>query len=193
MPIIDSENKEINFKIVYYGPALSGKTTSIQQLNHLVDTKKKSKVKKSTEAERTLFFDFLPLTSSEIKGFKPHFHIYTVPGQELYEHSRRLLLKGVDGIIFVADSQIDKIQENLKSFEELTNLLKNLGYGPHDIPLVIQYNKRDLPNAASLAELQKILNTHHVPDFEASAIKGEGVLNAFQACLRQVLGSLKSL
>lgn len=192
MPIIDSENKEINFKIVYYGPALSGKTTSIQQLNQLVDTKKKSKVKKGAEAERTLFFDFLPLTSSNIKGFKPHFHIYTVPGQELYEHSRKLLLKGVDGIIFVADSQLDKIQENLKSFEELSGILRNLGYGPLDVPLVIQYNKRDLSSTTSLDELRRILNTHHVPDFESSAIKGEGVLNAFQACLKQVLGSLKA-
>lgn len=100
----------------------------------------------------------------------------------------------MDGIIFVADSQIDKLQDNLKSLEELSGLLKNLGYGPHDIPLVIQYNKRDLgTSATSLDELRKILNMHHVPDFEASAIKGEGVLPAFQACLRQVLGSLKSL
>lgn len=191
MSILNSSKKEINFKIVYYGPPLSGKTTSLQQLQKQIGAKKKTPVKSGPETERTLFFDFLPLTSKDIKGYTPRFQIYTVPGQDLYENSRRILLKGVDGLIFVADSQLDKLQDNLKSLEEMSGILKTMEHNPNDIPTIIQYNKRDLSNAASLDELRKVLNTRHVPDFETSALKGEGILPAFQACLREVISALR--
>lgn len=193
MSVINSAKKEINFKIVYYGPALSGKTTSLTQLNQALEAKKKSKVKSKTDqTERTLFFDFLPLTSTDIRGFKTHFQVYTVPGQPLYDNSRKLLLKGVDGLIFVADSQIDRLEENIKSMKELAGHLRSMGYSTNDVPIVIQYNKRDLPTSASIDELRRVVNTLHVPDFETSAIKGSGVLEAFQTCIKSVLASMKS-
>lgn len=193
MSVINSSKKEINFKIVYYGPALSGKSTSLTQLNQALEAKKKSKVKSKTDqTERTLFFDFLPLTSTDIRGFKTHFQVYTVPGQPLYDNSRKLLLKGVDGIIFVADSQIDRLEENIKSMKELAGYLRSMGYNTNDVPIVIQYNKRDLPTSVSIDELRRVVNTLHVPDFETSAIKGSGVLEAFQTCIKSVLASMKS-
>src|SRR3989338_9811988 len=146
MSVINTSKKEINFKIVYYGPGLSGKTTTLQQLQTQVQSKGKSKVKAVPKTEKTLFFDFLPLSSNGIKGFKTRFQVYPVPGQPLYEDSRRLLLKGVDGIIFVADAQLDRIQDNLNSLEELKVLLHEMGYTPQEIPMVIQLNKVDLPN-----------------------------------------------
>ncbi len=193
MSVINSAKKEINFKVIYYGPAQSGKTTSLNQLNLQIEAKKKSKIKRVPQTESTLFFDFLPLASSDINGYKTHFQVYTVPGQDLYENSRRILLKGVDGIIFVADSQIDRIEDNVKSLKELAAHLKNMGYALQEVPLVIQYNKRDLDSAVSLDELRRVVNSLHVPDFETTAIKGEGVLPAFQCCLREVVSSLKSL
>ena len=153
--------------------------------------KRKSPIKKAAPTERTLFFDFLPLTSKDIKGFKPRIQVYTVPGQDMYENSRKLLLKGVDGVVFVADSQIDRLQDNLKSMDELLGALKDMGQSLQDVPLVIQYNKRDLPDAADLDELRRVVNAYHVPDFESSANKGEGVLKAFQSCLRNVIANLK--
>src|SRR3989338_7828496 len=153
MSVINTSKKEINFKIVYYGPGLSGKTTTLQQLQAQVQSKGKSKVKPVSKTEKTLFFDFLPLSSNGIKGFKTRFQVYTVPGQPLYEDSRRLLLKGVDGIIFVADAQLDRIQDNLNSLEELKVLLHEMGYTPQEIPMVIQLNKVDLPNIPPIDEL----------------------------------------
>lgn len=193
MAVIDSKKKEINFKIVYYGPALSGKTTSIEQLQNLIKSKKKSKIKKHTTAERTLFFDFLALSSDQIGGYKTRFQVYTVPGQVLYDDARKLLLNGVDGIIFVADSQMEKIQEDLRSLEELSGHISNMGYSPQDVSMVIQYNKRDLPNSPSLHELQQVINKYHVPDFESIATKGEGVVPAFKECVRQVVSTLKNI
>lgn len=193
MALVDSSKKEINFKIVYYGPARSGKTTSIQQLQAMVQSKKKSKVRPDNKTEKTIFFDFLALASESIGGYKTHFQVYTVPGQILYEASRKTLLKGVDGIIFVADSQIDKLQENLRSFDELMNILQQMGYGPQDIPIVVQYNKRDLPDVPPIEELRRAVNTLHVPDFEAVASKGEGVLDAFKECVKQVVLTLKNV
>ena len=193
MAVIDSTKKEINFKIVYYGPARSGKTTSIQQLQTLVESKKKSKVQPHPKTEKTIFFDFLALSSQSIGGYKTRFQVYTVPGQILYEDSRKILLKGVDGIVFVADSQLDKLEENLKSLEELKGHLLQMGYSLQELPFVVQYNKRDLPSAPPLEELRKAINPLLVPDFEAVATKGQGVLEAFKECVKQVVLTLKNL
>lgn len=192
MSIIDSNKKEINFKIVYFGPARSGKTTSIEKLNSLIKAQKKSKlIKKKDETEHTLFFDFLALSSESIGGYKTRFQVYTVPGQVLYENSRKLLLKGVDGIIFVVDSQLDKVQEAIKSLEELIGHLQALGYDKDEVPIVIQYNKCDLKGIPPLDELKKVINTHDFPDQPSSALKGEGVVESFRECVRQVMLNLK--
>ena len=193
MAVIDSSKKEINFKIVYYGPAQSGKTTSIRQLQSQIGDKKSAVKKVNGSGENTLFFDFLALSSGEIGGYKTRFQVYTVPGQVLYEDSRKLLLKGVDGVIFVADSQLDKLDDNLYSLNELKALLHQMGQNLQEVPMVIQYNKRDLPGAPPLDELRKTINVHHVPDFETVAIKGEGILAGFKECARQVLMTLKDL
>lgn len=193
MAVIDSSKKEINFKIVYYGPAQSGKTTSIHHLQSKIEGKKSGVKKMDGASEHTLFFDFLALSSSNIGGYKTRFQIYTVPGQVLYEDSRKLLLKGVDGVIFVADSQMEKVDDNLKSLIELKSHLQQTGHNPHEVPMVIQYNKRDLPQAPLLEELRKTINLNHVADFETVATKGEGVLEAFKECTRQVLLTLKDL
>lgn len=193
MAVIDSSKKEIHFKIVYYGPGQSGKTTSLKQLQKQVGSKKKSDVKKTAAEERTIFFDFLALSSDAIGGFKTRFQVYTVPGQVLYDDARRVLLKGVDGIVFVADAQLEKIQDNMQSFDELRSHLQEMGYTPQEIPLVIQYNKVDMPGVPELNELRKVLNTYHVPDFASVATKGEGVLDAFKECVRQVMLTLKDV
>lgn len=193
MAVIDSSRKEINFKIIYYGPARSGKTTSIHQLQTRIDSKKKTCIKKTGNSENTIFFDFLALSSDEIGGYKTRFQVYTVPGQVLYDDSRKILLKGVDGIIFIVDSELDRVQDSLQSLNELRTHLQQMGYLPQEIPMVIQYNKRDLGSASPLEELRKMLNTHHVPDFETVATKGEGILDCFKECARQVLFTLKDL
>ncbi len=191
MPVIDSTKKEINFKIVYYGPGRSGKTTSVHFLQNAIGSKKKTAVKKVASSEKTIFFDFLAVSSDSIAGYKTRFQVYTVPGQVLYDDARRVLLKGVDGIVFVADAQLEKMQDNLQSLDELKGHLAELGYTPQEIPLVIQYNKTDLPTSTNLEELRKIINEFHVPDFETIATTGEGILDSFKACVRQVLMTLK--
>lgn len=193
MPVINPSKKEINFKIVYFGPALSGKTTTLQQLHNQIKSKKKSKVAKIPKTEKTHFFDFLALSSDGIKGYKTRFQIYTVPGQPLYENSRRLILKGVDGVIFVADSQLDRLQDNIDCMEELKGHLKKMGSSLHEVPMIIQYNKRDLNTACPLEEIRKVINTVHVPDYESIAIKGNGILYPFQECLRQVVLTLENV
>jgi len=192
MSIINPQTKEINCKIVYYGPALSGKTTSMLTLQDLIKKKKKGIIKQIPKTERTMFFDFLAMSSREsIKGYKVRFQVYTVPGQFLYEESRKLLLHGVDGIIFVADSRLEYVEESVRSINELgLNLLK-LGYTPEKIPLVIQYNKRDATTAARLDELRKILNPGNLPDFETIASKGVGVVESFEELLKNVILDLK--
>lgn len=193
MSIINPQTKEINCKIVYYGPALSGKTTSLMALQNAVQNKKKSQLTHTIpKTERTLFFDFLALSSKEkIKGYRARFQVYTVPGQVLYEDSRKLLLNGVDGIIFVADSSLEYIQDSLHSMEELKLNLSKLGYNPEEIPTVIQYNKRDSSTAARLDELRKIMNPGKLPDFESIAHKGKGVMESFETVLKQVMLDLK--
>jgi signal recognition particle receptor subunit beta len=145
----------------------------------------------ATETERTLFFDFLPLALGEIRGFKTRFHLYTVPGQVFYDASRKLILKGVDGVVFVADSQEERYEANIESIENLQVNLKEQGYELEKLPFVIQYNKRDLPNAMSVEELRRELNTLNVPDYEACAATGEGVFETLKAIAKLILIDLK--
>lgn len=194
MSIINPQTKEINCKIVYYGPALSGKTTSLLSLQDKLMNDKRSGglVKKIPRTERTLFFDFMVLSSAaKIKGYQTKFQVYTVPGQVLYEDARKLLLNGVDGIIFVADSSLEYIEDSIQSYNELVFNLGRLGYDLEDIPTVIQYNKRDSATAARLDELRKVINPRKLPDFETVARKGVGVLESFETLLQQVIMDIK--
>ena len=194
MTFINYAAREINCKIVYYGPGLCGKTTNLQYIYNKTNPELKGKmISLATETERTLFFDFLPLALGQIRGFKTRFHLYTVPGQVFYDASRKLILKGVDGVVFVADSQVERMEANLESLE---NLRLNLGEQGADIdstPYVVQYNKRDLPNAAPLDEMKRTLNPGGVPDFEACATNGKGVFETLKAVARAVLRDLKQM
>jgi len=184
--------REINCKIVYYGPGLCGKTTNLQYIYKRTNPEAKGKmISLATETERTLFFDFLPLSLGEIRGFKTRFHLYTVPGQVFYDASRKLILKGVDGVIFVADSQLERLEANQESLDNLRTNLAEHGYSLEKIPYVIQYNKRDLPNALPTDELRQLLNPIGVLDFEASARTGQGVFETLKAVSKLVLTELK--
>ncbi len=192
MSFINYASREINCKIVYYGPGLCGKTTNLQYVYQKTAPEAKGKmISLATETERTLFFDFLPLALGEIRGFKTRFHLYTVPGQVFYDASRKLILKGVDGVVFVADSQEERLDANIESLENLKINLEEQGYQLEKIPFVIQYNKRDLPNVSSLEELRKLLNPANVPDFEACATTGEGVFETLKAVAKLILVDLK--
>jgi len=192
MSFINYSSREINCKIVYYGPGLCGKTTNLQYIFKRTNPEHRGKmISLATETERTLFFDFLPLSLGDIKGFKTRFHLYTVPGQIFYDASRKLILKGVDGIVFVADSQIERMDANIESFENMKINLKEQGYDLANIPYVIQYNKRDLPNVVPVAELKKVLNVDGVPDFEVVAAAGGGVFETLKAVVKLVLIELK--
>lgn len=192
MSFINYSSREINCKIVYYGPGLCGKTTNLQYIYGKTNPEAKGKmISLATETERTLFFDFLPLSLGAIRGFKTRFHLYTVPGQVFYDASRKLILKGVDGVVFVADSQNERMDANVESLDNLRTNLKEQGYELDKLPYVVQYNKRDLPNAASMEELKKTLNPKNVPDFEAVAPKGVGVFDTLKAVSRLVLMELK--
>jgi signal recognition particle receptor subunit beta len=184
--------REINCKIVYYGPGLCGKTTNLQYIYKRTNPEAKGKmISLATETERTLFFDFLPLSLGEIRGFKTRFHLYTVPGQVFYDASRKLILKGVDGVIFVADSQLERLEANQESLDNLRTNLAEHGYSLEKMPYVLQFNKRDLPNALPLDELRQILNPTGVLDFEASARTGQGVFETLKAVSKLVLTELK--
>ena len=192
MSFINYSSREINCKIVYYGPGLCGKTTNLQYIYQRTNPEAKGKmISLATETERTLFFDFLPLSLGEIRGFRTRFYLYTVPGQVFYDASRKLILKGVDGVGFVADSQIERTEANIESLDNLRTNLVEQGYSLDKIPYVVQYNKRDLPNAAPLDELRQLLNPTNVPDFEAVATKGVGVFETLKAVARLVLTELK--
>jgi len=194
MSFINYSSREINCKIVYYGPGLCGKTTNLQHIYQKTNPDVKGKmISLATETERTLFFDFLPLALGEIRGFKTRFHLYTVPGQVFYDASRKLILKGVDGVVFVADSQIERMEANLESLDNLRVNLKEQGYELDKVPYVVQYNKRDLPNAAELSELQRLCNPLGVPEFEAKATTGEGVFETLKAVAKLVLADLKKM
>jgi len=189
---INYASREINCKIVYYGPGLCGKTTNLQYVYQKTNPEIRGKmISLATESERTLFFDFLPLALGTIRGFKVRFHLYTVPGQVFYDASRKLILKGVDGVVFVADSQLERMEANCESIENLRLNLSEQGYDLDKLPNVIQYNKRDLPNVAPLNEMRALLNTKGVPDFEAVAPLGPGVFDTLKAAARLVLVELK--
>ena len=193
MSFINYSSREINCKIVYYGPGLCGKTTNLQYIYNRTNPEAKGKmISLATETERTLFFDFLPLSLGDIRGFRTRFHLYTVPGQVFYDASRKLILKGVDGVVFVADSQEERFEANLESIENLRTNLKEQGYDLDRLPFVIQYNKRDIEGATPVAELQTHLNpTGNVPDFEAIARSGAGVFDTLKAIAKLVLVELK--
>ena len=192
MSFINYSSREINCKIVFYGPGLCGKTTNLQYIYNKTNPEAKGKmISLATETERTLFFDFLPLSLGEIRGFKTRFHLYTVPGQVFYDASRKLILKGVDGVVFVADSQIERMEANIESLDNLRVNLQEQGYNLDKIPYVVQYNKRDLPNSAPMDELKKLLNPTNVPEYEAVATTGVGVFDTLKAVAKLVLTELK--
>jgi signal recognition particle receptor subunit beta len=192
MSFINYAAREINVKIVYYGPGLGGKTTNLQYIYEKSNPQQKGKlISLATETDRTLFFDFLPLDLGSVRGFKTRFHLYTVPGQVFYDASRKLILKGVDGVVFVADSQIQRMEANLESVDNLTENLAEQGFDIRKIPYVIQYNKRDLPNIASREELHRLINTMNVPEFDAVATVGIGVFQTLKAIAKLVLTELK--
>ena len=192
MSFINYSSREINCKIVYYGPGLCGKTTNLQYIYERTNPDAKGKmISLATETERTLFFDFLPLALGEIRGFKTRFHLYTVPGQVFYDASRKLILKGVDGVVFVADSQEERIDANIESLDNLRFNLKEQGYDLDKLPYVIQYNKRDLPGAMSIEEMRNDLNPTNVPEYEACATTGDGVFETLKAIAKLILIDLK--
>ena len=194
MSFINYMAREINCKIVYYGPGLCGKTTNLQYIYERTNPEAKGKmISLATETDRTLFFDFLPLALGEIRGFKTRFYLYTVPGQVFYDASRKLILKGVDGVVFVADSQVERMEANIESLENLRQNLTEQGYDLDKISCVVQYNKRDLPNAADLDEMKRLLNPKGMPDFEACATSGKGVFETLKAVARGVLRDLKQM
>jgi hypothetical protein len=193
MSFINYSSREINCKIVYYGPGLGGKTTNLQYIFEKTNPQARGKmISLATETERTLFFDFLPLSLGAIRGFRVRFHLYTVPGQVFYDASRKLILKGVDGVVFVADAQEERLEANIESMENLKQNLQEHGYDIDKIPLVVQYNKMDLPNAMKVEELRAQLNPKNWPDFTACAKTGEGVFDTLKAVAKLVLQELKS-
>jgi mutual gliding-motility protein MglA len=191
MSMINYASREINCKIVYYGPGLGGKTTNLEYVYEKVAPQTRGKlISLATETERTLFFDFLPVDLGTIRGFKTRFHLYTVPGQVYYNASRKLILKGVDGIVFVADSQVERLDANIESMHNLYDNLSEYGLDIRTIPFVIQYNKRDLPNVCSVPELQDQLNPDTVPNSEAVGSRGIGVFDTLKAVSKLVIKSL---
>jgi hypothetical protein len=191
MTFINYASREINCKIVYYGPGLCGKTTNLQHIYDKSNVGTKGKlISLATETDRTLFFDFLPLELGTVRGFKTRFHLYTVPGQVFYDASRKLILKGVDGVIFVADSQEERMDANIEALENLIVNLKSQGYDFNTIPYVLQLNKRDLPTALSVEDMKKSLMKRNEPVVEAQAAKGIGVFETLRAVAKLVLQEL---
>jgi len=193
MTFINYAAREINCKIVYYGPGLGGKTTNIQYIFDKMNQGQRGKlISLATETDRTLFFDFLPIELGTIRGFKTRFHLYTVPGQVFYDASRKLILKGVDGVVFVADSQEARMDANLDAIENLKQNLGDHGFDLLKIPYVLQLNKRDLPTAMPVDELTRALRLNGEPVFEAVAPQGRGVFDTLKAVIKRVLLDLKS-
>ena len=191
MSFINYASREINCKIVYYGPGLCGKTTNLQYIYEKTNPAAKGKlISLATETDRTLFFDFLPLDLGTVRGFKTRFHLYTVPGQVFYDASRKLILKGVDGVVFVADSQEPRMDANVEALHNLEANLQEHGFELRKLPYVLQLNKRDLPTAVALEEVIKELRFKDEPYFEAVAPKGIGVFDTLKACAKQVLVEL---
>jgi len=191
LSLINYSSREINVKIVYYGPGLCGKTSNIQYIYDKVSPDTKGKlITLATEMDRTLFFDFLPLELGTVKGFRTRFHLYTVPGQVYYDASRKLILRGVDGIVFVADSQKSRYDANIESVYNLHENLGEYNLKLDEIPYAIQYNKRDLPDIIAVDDLEQELNPQHLPSFEAVAVKGVGVFDTLKAVAKSVLRNL---
>jgi hypothetical protein len=189
---INYASREINCKIVYYGPGLGGKTTNLQYIYDSTAAQAKGKlISLATETDRTLFFDFLPLDLGTVRGFKTRFHLYTVPGQVFYDASRKLILKGVDGVVFVADSQRERMDANVESLFNLELNLKQHGYDLIKVPYVLQLNKRDLPNVISSSDLKAELLRKEEPVFEGVANRGIGVFDTLKAVAKQVLLELR--
>ena len=192
MLMINYASREINCKIVYYGPGLGGKTSNLEHVYGKVQPDTRGKlISLATETERTLFFDFLPVDLGTIRGFKTRFHLYTVPGQVFYEASRRLILKGADGVVFVADSQEERMDANLETLENLREHLKDHNLDFATIPYVLQLNKRDLPNILPAEEMKKHLSVKGEPTLEAIAVQGQGVFDTLKAIAKLVIMELK--
>ena len=192
MTFINYAAKEINCKIVYYGPGLGGKTTNLQYIYTKTAPGRKGKmISLATEADRTLFFDFLPLDLGSIRGFTTRFHLYTVPGQVFYDASRRLILKGVDGVIFVADSQRERMEANMESVRNLEQNLTDHGFELKEVPFALQFNKRDLDNAMPVDEMYRMLNYKREPTFEAVATDGTGIFDTLKSVAKQILVELR--
>ncbi len=188
MSFINRMTKEVNCKIVYYGPGLCGKTTNLQYMYGATKPESRGKmISLATETERTLFFDFMPIDLGKIGEYSIRFHLYTVPGQVFYDASRKLILKGVDGLVFVADSQPGRMEANIESAENLEENLSHYQLKLTDVPYVVQYNKRDMPVVSTLEELREAVNPHKVPDFEAAAKSGTGVYDTLKGLAKQVL------
>lgn len=194
MSFVNTVTREVNCKIVYVGPGLSGKTTNIQFIYENTRSEHAGKlVSLSTENERTLFFDFLPLSVGEVRGYKTRFHLYSIPGQIFYEASRDFILKGVDGVVFVIDSARERMEENLESWEQFQSALLRQGYDLARIPIVFQYNKRDLPRAATIEELETTFNPTKRPHFEAISNRGKGVMETLESISQMVIDALRGL
>ncbi|MCG6961666.1 MAG: gliding-motility protein MglA [Acidobacteria bacterium] len=192
MSFINYAAREINVKIVYYGPGLCGKTTNLQYIYERSNPQQKGKlISLATETDRTLFFDFLPLDLGSVRGFKTRFHLYTVPGQIFYDASRKLILKGVDGVAFVADSQEARMDANAESLHNLVDNLRENGFELKNMPYVLQFNKRDLPTAVPVDDMYRRLNFKGEPSFEAVATEGMGVFETLKAVAKQVLYELR--
>ena len=192
MTYVNYAAREINVKIVYYGPGLGGKTTNLQQIYANSGAKQQGKlISLATETDRTLFFDFMPLDLGNIRGFRTRLHLYTVPGQVFYNASRKLILKGVDGIVQVADSQVERFDANVESISNLQENLRDHGYDLEAIPYVLQLNKRDLPNIMSVEEMASKLQVKGEPVLEASAIEGKGVFQTLKAVAKLILIDLR--
>jgi mutual gliding-motility protein MglA len=192
MTFINYASREINCKIVYYGPGLCGKTTNLQHIFESTAPQSRGKlISLATETDRTLFFDFMPLELGTVRGFKTRFHLYTVPGQVFYDASRKLILKGVDGVVFVADSQEERMDANVESLYNLEENLQTQGYDLMKLPYVLQLNKRDLPNIIPADELAAELRRKEEPVVEAVASTGEGVFDTLKAVAKQVLTELR--
>jgi mutual gliding-motility protein MglA len=191
MSMINYASREINCKLVYYGPGLGGKTTNLEYVYNKVSPDTRGKlISLATDQERTLFFDFLPVDLGSIRGFKTRFHLYTVPGQVYYNASRRLILKGVDGLVFVADSQAERMDANIAALENLYENLADYGYDASQLPIVLQWNKRDLPTAIPVDELRRQLNPMGLLEHEAVAVTGAGVFDTLKTVSKLVLKSL---
>lgn len=180
--------REINLKIVYYGPSLSGKTSSLEYIHSRTHPERRGElISLKTREDRTLYFDYMQFQMGEISGLKPRFNIYTVPGQVYYRGTRKLVLKGVDGIVFVADSQVRRLDENVDAIKDLHADLKELGFDPKEVPLILMCNKRDLPEIISVPALKEQLGLNGVPTFESVAVDGVGVLDGLKSIVNSVI------